>query len=132
MPIGCSSKEIAHEHTFDCTLLSGEGKGRISQTLHLTCGPVLSTQECDHEGEKGGCNHYTCISFPASHSYCLSQGHDSLPTTLAQPGQGSVTVIPEGISASWVHEPQKRKSSASLTSWVHPELCFQETSVEIQ
>lgn len=131
MPTECSSKEIAHEPPFHCIWLAGGGKRR-SQTLHLTCGPVLSIQKCDHEGEKGGCNHYTSVSLPASHSCPLSQGHDSLPSTVAQPGQGSVAVIPEGMSASWVHEPQKWKSSHSLTSWVHPHLCFQETSVEIQ
>lgn len=132
MPTGCSSKEIAHERPFDCTLLAGEGKGRTSHTLHLMCGPVLSTQECDHEGDKGGCNHYTCVSLPGSYSYLLSQGNNSLLTTLAQPGQGSVTGTPEGMAASPGHEPQKWKSSAPLTSWVHPDLCFQETSVEIQ
>lgn len=56
--------------------------------------PVLS-QRCDNKGEKGVCNHYTCDSFPASHSYWLSKENYSLLKVLAELGQGSITVIPE-------------------------------------
>lgn len=45
---------------------------------------------------------------------------------------GQCTVTPGGMAASRGPEPQEWKSSASLTSWVHPDLCFQETSAEIQ
>lgn len=39
----------------------------------------------------------TPATLPASHSYRLSEGNDSLLNMLAQLGQGSVTVIPEGM-----------------------------------
>lgn len=38
----------------------------------------------------------TLVTLPASHSYRLSEGNDSLLKVLAQPGPGSIIVNPEG------------------------------------
>lgn len=116
------------------TALCGQEKGKEEHHKPFIShvGQCWACKDVPMKEREGGCNHCICVSSPVSHSYCLCQGKDSLPTALAQSGQGRAAVTPEGMSASWGHEPQEWQSSASLTSWVYPGPCFQETSTEIQ
>lgn len=109
--------ENAHEHPFDCTLLAGEGKGRTSQTLHLTCGPVLSIQECGHEGEKGGCNQSLHLCLLASLTFLPSlpgKGFTSNRASTAWAGQCN--------SNSWGHVSLTRAWNSEMGEFSFPDL----------
>lgn len=63
---------------------------------HARVGQRWASKDVNTKERKG----YVIITpatLPASHSYRLSKGNDSLLNILAQLGQGSATVIPEGM-----------------------------------
>lgn len=80
----------------------------------------------EYKGEKWICNHYTCESLPSSHSYSLSKGNDSLLNVLAQLGQGSITVVCEGM----LPEPQQMENFNFVVILVFAKETLVESSVK--
>lgn len=101
------------------TWLHFAGRSKGKEEHHKPSSHVLglSIQRHEYKGEKGACNHYTCDPLPASQSYWLSKGNDSLLNMLAQLDQGHMAVIPEGMPL----EPEQMENFSFIdllgTSW---------------